>query len=64
MKRQFLALSLVSIAAVTFSGCATTDSNSKPPPPRSDKERVSNLPWNRPQSWEGGGTLGGMGLGR
>lgn len=31
-------------------GCATTKS----------EEEVSSIPWNRPQNWEGTGSLGGF----
>jgi hypothetical protein len=29
----------------------------------SDPNRVSTIPWNRPEKWEGQGPLGGMGMG-
>lgn len=35
-----------------LSGCATTEPASE--------DRVSSIPWNRPERWEGGGPLGGM----
>jgi hypothetical protein len=28
-----------------------------------DPDRVSTIPWNRPEKWEGQGPLGGMGMG-
>ncbi len=27
---------------------------------KADREKVSTVPWNKPQSWEGKGALGGM----
>ena len=42
----FLLVGLTSLGA----GCATT----------SNDDRVSTIPWNRPQSWEGTGALGGF----
>jgi hypothetical protein len=41
----FVAVAFFVLAA----GCATTK-----------EEDVSTMPWNRPQSWEGQGSLGGM----
>ncbi len=29
----------------------------------SDPDRVSTIPWNRPEKWEGQGPLGAMGMG-
>ena len=37
---------------LTLSGCATTQPE--------DPDRVSNIPWNRPEKWEGQGALGGF----
>jgi hypothetical protein len=48
---------LLSAMALTLlgSGCATA-----PNPDDDDRDRAtSSIPWNRPQSWEGGG-MGGM----
>ncbi|MFH1067198.1 MAG: hypothetical protein V1746_04795 [bacterium] len=38
-------------------GCATTEEKQEP------DQRVSSIPWNKPQQWEGQGQLGGMGGG-
>jgi len=46
--RLFLAL-----AAAGIAGCAGTD---KP----QDDERVSSIPWAKPESWQGQGPFGGM----
>jgi len=45
--RHVLAWLLVLMAAVTFSGCTTTDEE-------------SDLPWNTPQSWEGASGIPGL----
>jgi hypothetical protein len=49
---RLLRLPLILLVA-GFSGCATTE------PPKQD-DRVSNIPWARPESWEGQGAFGGM----
>ena len=47
--RRFVAAVLLSLVAALSSGCAT-----------SNEGDVSTIPWNRPQSWEGSGALGGF----
>lgn len=47
--RRTLSLALLAVAAVVLVGCATTN-----------ERDVSSIPWNRPQSWEGAGALGGF----
>lgn len=42
------------VLAGLLCGCA---SSQNPPP---NQERVSSIPWNRPEKWEGTGALGGM----
>lgn len=37
---------------VLMSACATDE--------QEDPNRVSTIPWNRPEKWEGAGPLGGM----
>ena len=49
--RRCLLLALLTVLAVAANGCMT--------PKEGD---VSSIPWNRPQSWEGTGALGGMPL--
>lgn len=51
MARVF-ALLLLAIAACTFAGCASDQPE--------DPNRVSTIPWNRPEKWEGQGALGGF----
>lgn len=47
-------LLLLAYAVVFLGGCA-----SEPPKP-TDPERISTMPWNRPQPGEGAGMMGGM----
>ncbi|MDB6155073.1 MAG: hypothetical protein JWL90_3526 [Chthoniobacteraceae bacterium] len=49
---RFLALLFFAGAIAALSGCASTEPE--------DPNRVSSIPWNRPQKWEGQGALGGM----
>ncbi len=49
LARTFSALFLWVGFSLLLTGCATRDEN-----------EVSTIPWNRPQSWEGGGALGGF----
>lgn len=51
MARSLLALVALAVAC-TLTGCASTESK--------DSDRVSSIPWNRPERWEGAGPLGGM----
>ena len=47
--RRWLWVLMVAGGVILSAGCATTK-----------EEDVSTIPWNRPQSWEGQGALGGM----
>jgi len=47
---RWLYLLVAAGIVILATGCATT----------SKDEDVSTIPWNRPQSWEGQGQLGGM----
>jgi hypothetical protein len=51
---RLLALILLSGVGLGFAGCASD------PNPSAD-DRVSTIPWNRPERWEGQGALGGFG---
>jgi hypothetical protein len=55
MKSLFLTL-LVSLSAFSLMSCATKEKDVT----KADREKVSTVPWNKPQSWEGKGALGGM----
>ena len=50
---RIFALVILLAAAAGFSGCASEEQ-------QNDPNRVSTIPWNRPESWEGQGALGGM----
>lgn len=50
-------LFLLSLIAVLITGCASSEKQADGTAP--DARPVSTIPWNRPQSWEGGGALGG-----
>jgi hypothetical protein len=49
---RILALAALLIAG-GLGGCASQDA-------QEDSTRVSTIPWNRPESWEGQGPLGSM----
>jgi len=53
MFARILSLILLAATAVILSGCASTSDTSA-------DDRVSNIPWNRPEQWEGQGPMGGM----
>jgi len=49
MMRWLLLLTFAVVAGLG-AGCAST----------ANDDKISTIPWNRPQSWEGTGALGGM----
>jgi hypothetical protein len=49
---RILALATLLVAGC-LGGCATQETEEDP-------NRVSTIPWNRPESWEGQGPLGSM----
>lgn len=55
MRRSLRLLACFALVAFSFvlSSCAERES---------DPDRVSTIPWNRPEKWEGQGPLGGMGM--
>lgn len=53
MLRLLACFALVALSFV-LSSCAEHES---------DPDRVSTIPWNRPEKWEGQGPLGSMGMG-
>ena len=63
MKPVFLVL-LCLTTVVVLGGCASTDKTAgndlNAPPTDSSGQKVSEIPWNRPATWEGGGALGSM----
>ncbi len=46
-------LLLLAVLALGLAGCATTE------PPKQE-DRVSSIPWAKPESWEGQGAFGGL----
>lgn len=44
---------LLIVLAAAFTGCTTTEK------PRQE-DRVTSIPWAKPESWEGQGAFGGM----
>jgi outer membrane biogenesis lipoprotein LolB len=55
MKPLFL-ITLFGLSALFLTSCASTEED----PTKADREKVSTVPWNKPQSWEGKGALGGL----
>lgn len=53
MRRLLLSLPLLGLAALALPGCASDD---RP----KDPNKVSTIPWNRPEKWESQGPMGGM----
>jgi outer membrane biogenesis lipoprotein LolB len=54
--RKISLLILAAAASLLLASCADTAETKQ-----DDSNKVSSIPWNRPQSWEGSGMLGGMG---
>jgi hypothetical protein len=52
MLRRVFALAILAGALLLISGCAANE--------QEDPNRVSTIPWNRPQPWESQGPFGGM----
>ena len=55
-------LPLASLAVgLVLASCASSGSGTNPDGTPKDDQSVNTLPWNKPASWEGGGTIPGMG---
>ncbi|MEQ1860107.1 MAG: hypothetical protein ABMA13_09235 [Chthoniobacteraceae bacterium] len=52
MMVRLLAALLLVWSSLVLGGCASSESD--------DPNRVSTIPWNRPERWESQGPLGGM----
>jgi len=50
--KRFIAALVLFVGAIVLTGCASTEPE--------DPNRVSTIPWNTPQRWEGQGPLGGF----
>lgn len=49
---RLFAILLIALGALGLGGCASDEQD--------DPNRVSTIPWNRPERWESQGPLGGM----
>lgn len=49
---------LLILLTVFLGACATDEKTSSI---ETDNQRVSTIPWNKPEKWEGQGQLGGLG---
>lgn len=54
---RFVAFLLLASCGLVFGACASTQSKDTT---KEGRQKYSTVPWNRPQSWEGKGVLGGM----
>jgi hypothetical protein len=52
---------LAVLTAGILASCASSGSGTNPDGTPKDEHSVNTLPWNKPASWEGGGTIPGMG---
>ena len=50
---RLVLLTILAGIVIALAGCATND---RP----QDPDRVSSIPWNKPQPWEGQGPFGGL----
>ena len=53
MMGKVIAFLFVAAVSSVMTGCSST-------PAEDDPNRVSTIPWNRPEQWESQGPLGGM----
>jgi hypothetical protein len=57
LKKVFL---VAAFGAVLLGGLAACSSTEQKDPNVVGTDPISTIPWNRPESWEGKGVLGGM----
>jgi hypothetical protein len=50
---RLILLAVLAGIALGFAGCASSDQ-------QKDPDRVTSIPWNRPERWEGQGPFGGL----
>jgi hypothetical protein len=55
MKSLFLT-ALLGFSALSLTSCASKEED----PTKADREKISTVPWSKPERWEGKGALGGM----
>jgi len=61
MIRKLLPHLLAILFACLLASCASSGSGTNPDGTPKDEHSVNTLPWNKPASWEGSGTMPGMG---
>jgi len=61
MKQRLLLSLLTGLAAGLLASCASSGGGTNPDGTPKDEHSVNTLPWNKPASWEGSGTVPGMG---
>jgi hypothetical protein len=61
MIRELLPHLLAVLTAGILTSCASSGSGTNPDGTPKDEHSVNTLPWNKPASWEGSGTIPGMG---
>ena len=59
--RTLLPLLSLPLLGLFLASCASSGSGTNPDGTPKDEHSVNTLPWNKPASWEGGGTIPGMG---
>lgn len=58
--RRFLLLAMAMVMTLGMVSCASNEPKKRKPVTVDEFDRTSNLPWNRPRSFESGGALGRM----
>ena len=61
MIRKLLPHLLAVLTAGLLASCASSGSGTNPDGTPKGEHSVNTLPWNKPASWEGSGTIPGMG---
>ena len=61
MIQKLLPHLLAVLTAGLLASCASSGSGTNPDGTPKDEHSVNTLPWNKPASWEGSGTVPGMG---
>ena len=61
MMRKLLPLLPLPLLGLFLASCASSGSGTNPDGTPKDEHSVNTLPWNKPASWEGSGTIPGMG---